>query len=146
MTNTISEVSSNCWKLHWCVWDEWLKEHEHFSFFFPYFFLFFFFLSSPNPAWGGKHPGCIYTFMEWMEDCGLVRVQHFSLTGFIASLQRWSKAELSSVTMPLARLLTFCIHTESKNQTEFSLRWTLLGRNALGFCTAEPCNESQGWY
>lgn len=145
MTSTISEVSSNCWKLHWRVGGKWLREHGHFLVYFP----------PPHPSLGWEtpsqqglhigHPGCICTFMAWREDSGLVSVQHFSLTKFIASVQRWSKDELSGITMPLARPLTFCIHTKNKNQTEFSLRWTLLGHNALGFCTAEPCNESQGW-
>lgn len=151
MTSTILEVSSNCWKLHGCVWARMIKRTWTFS---CLFFLIFFFNSSTiqsgweTPSQKGlhiSHPGLIGTFVGWMEDSGLVSIQHFSLIGFIASVERWSKDELSSVTMPLARLLTFCLRAKSKNQTEFSLRWTLLGHNALGFCTAEPCNESQGW-
>lgn len=67
----------------------------------------------------------------------------FTTIEFIARIKRWSTDKQSSITVPLARLLSFYRH-ESENFADFSLRWTLLWHNALCFCTAEPCNESQG--
>lgn len=163
MTKTISEVSSNCWKLVWivvCEGSKWLREHQHVLFFIfsiLYFWLGFFFTSYPKLVQNGKHPptcskGCTSdtqaasapSWSGWWFDSGLMPFRTFHQMESLDMYRHGPKISCLLQTCHLQDGL-FASTPRVKNQAELSLRWTLLGHNALGFCAAEPCNESQGW-
>lgn len=105
---------------------KWLRECEYFIFFFS---LFFFFLSPKQVwnRWGNTLPARaapqthrLHLHLHGVDGGLWFSVSSAIFTNWIHC--KWSKDELPRVTTPLARLLTFYIHTKCKNRAEFSLR------------------------
>lgn len=130
------EVSSNCWKLHWCVWGQMIKRMNIFLFpshppppFTPLLFVFSFFPSSQAGMRNTLLTGAAHQTHKLHLSPGGVngRLQSdvisplFTTIEFITRIKRWSTDKQSSVTLPLARLLSFHRH-ESENFADFSLR------------------------
>lgn len=129
------EVSSNCWKLHWCMWGQMIKTMNIFLFPSPpppfpsLLFVFSFFSSSQAGMRNTLLTGAAHQTHRLYLSPGRVdrRLQSgvisalFTTIEFIARIKRWSTDKQSSITVPLARLLSFYRH-ESENFADFSLR------------------------